>query len=34
LIPAGTGVERYAKPELEIDQPEGGPSDVSEAVGA
>jgi hypothetical protein len=32
LIPAGTGVARYAKPEIEIDEPEGPGSSISEAV--
>ncbi|HLN87166.1 MAG TPA: hypothetical protein VK200_11900, partial [Candidatus Limnocylindrales bacterium] len=34
LIPAGTGVANYAKPELEIDEPEGPGGEVSEVVGA
>src|SRR5438093_4316757 len=34
LIPAGTGVARYAKPEIEIDEPEGGDGEFSEAVEA
>jgi DNA-directed RNA polymerase subunit beta' len=32
LIPAGTGVARYAKPEIEIDEPEGPGSGIPEAV--
>src|SRR5438874_443339 len=34
LIPAGTGLAKYAKPEMEIEEPEGGDGDFSEAVEA
>ena len=34
LIPAGTGVPRYSKAEIEIDEPEGPISGISEAAGA
>jgi DNA-directed RNA polymerase subunit beta' len=34
LIPAGTGVSTYAKPELEIDEPEGPGGEISEAIEA
>jgi DNA-directed RNA polymerase subunit beta' len=33
LIPAGTGVTNYAKADIEIDEPEGPASGISEAVG-
>ena len=34
LIPAGTGLAKYAKPEIEIEEPEGGDGEFSEAVEA
>jgi DNA-directed RNA polymerase subunit beta' len=34
LIPAGTGVARYSKAEIEIDAPEGFEEDMSQAAGA
>ena len=34
LIPAGTGLAKYAKPEIEIEEPEGGDGEFSEAVKA
>ena len=34
LIPAGTGVGRYSKPEIEIDEPEGPGAELPDAVGA
>jgi DNA-directed RNA polymerase subunit beta' len=34
LIPAGTGVARYAKSDIEIDEPEGPLGGLSEAAGA
>jgi DNA-directed RNA polymerase subunit beta' len=34
LIPAGTGLAKYAKPEIEIEEPEGGDAEFSEAVEA
>jgi DNA-directed RNA polymerase subunit beta' len=34
LIPAGTGVGRYSKPEIEIDEPEGPGGEIPDAVGA
>jgi DNA-directed RNA polymerase subunit beta' len=33
LIPAGTGVARYANAEIEIDEPEGPGGEISEAAG-
>ena len=34
LIPAGTGVARYTKAEIEFDVPEGFEEDMSQATGA
>ena len=34
LIPAGTGVARYTKAEIELDVPEGFEEDMSQATGA
>jgi hypothetical protein len=34
LIPAGTGLARYSKPDIEIDEPEGPVGGLSEAAGA
>jgi hypothetical protein len=34
LIPAGTGVTKYAKAEIEIDEPEGLSGGISEAAEA
>src|SRR5213594_3767791 len=34
LIPAGTGLARYSKAEIEIEEPEGGEGEFSEAVEA
>jgi hypothetical protein len=34
LIPAGTGLAKYNKPEIEIEEPEGVEGDFSQAVEA
>ena len=34
LIPAGTGVAKYAKTEIEIDEPEGPNGTISQAAEA
>jgi DNA-directed RNA polymerase subunit beta' len=34
LIPAGTGLTKYTKADIEIDEPEGPISGISEAAGA
>jgi hypothetical protein len=34
LIPAGTGVAKYTKADIEIDEPEGQINGIPEAAGA
>jgi len=34
LIPAGTGLARYSKAEIEIEEPEGGQGEIPQAAEA